>query len=148
MAVTVVKTGTATVSGKPTTVLTNAAGMTLYYFAPDTPTKAACTASVITPTGKPCTVLWPPLLLAAGAPTSATSLPGKLTAVEDGNGRQVEYQGHPLYTFSEDTAPGQANGEGFGGKWFVAVPTLAPASATPASSSSSTSSTAAGGGGY
>ena len=28
----------------------------------------------------------------------------------------------PLYTFSGDTAPGQTNGQGTGGSWFVVAP--------------------------
>ncbi len=44
--------------------------------------------------------------------------------VVDANGNQGEYNGHPLYTFASDTAPGQTNGEGVGGIWFVATPGL------------------------
>jgi predicted lipoprotein with Yx(FWY)xxD motif len=116
-----VKTATATVKGQSTTILTNAQGMTLYYFKPDTPTTSACTNG--------CASTWPPLLLTgSGSPTSAATLPGMLTAVTTANGNQVEYNGHPLYTFSGDTAPGQTNGEGIGGKWFVCTPDLAAAS--------------------
>ena len=42
----------------------------------------------------------------------------------DANGSQVKYNGHPLYTFSGDTAQGQINGEGLFGMWFVAMPNL------------------------
>ncbi|TMC88875.1 MAG: hypothetical protein E6J10_02220 [Chloroflexi bacterium] len=38
--------------------------------------------------------------------------------------QQVEYNGHPLYTYSGDTAPGRTNGEGLLGKWFVSTPSL------------------------
>lgn len=127
----VVKTASATVNGQATTILTNAQGMTLYYFTPDKATTAACTAT--------CAGVWPPLLFTgSGSPTSATSLPGTLSAVTDANGTQVEYNGHPLYTYSKDTAPGQTNGEGLFGKWYVATPTLATQSApqtTPTSKS-------------
>jgi predicted lipoprotein with Yx(FWY)xxD motif len=113
----IVKTATVTVKGQSETVLTNVQGMTLYYFTPDSATKAACTGA--------CAGIWPPLLFpGTGSPTSATSLPGTLSAVTDANGQQVEYNGHPLYIYSKDTAPGQANGEGLFGKWFVATPTL------------------------
>jgi predicted lipoprotein with Yx(FWY)xxD motif len=113
----VVKTAMATVNGKSTTILTNAQGMTLYYFTADTATNAACTGT--------CAGVWPPLLFTStGSPTSATSLPGTLSVVTDANGKQVEYNGHLLYTYSKDTAPSQTNGEGFKGKWFVATPTL------------------------
>ena len=125
-----VKTATVTVNGKSETILTNAQGMTLYYFMPDTTTKAACTGT--------CAGIWPPLLFTGtGSPTSVTTLPGTLSVVTDRNGQQVEYNGHPLYTYSKDTAPGQTNGEGFKGKWFVATPTLSGQSApqsTPTSS--------------
>jgi hypothetical protein len=43
------------------------------------------------------------------------------------NGSQVEYQGHPLYTYVSDTAPGQTNGENVEGIWFVATTDLTAA---------------------
>ncbi|HLJ34870.1 MAG TPA: hypothetical protein VKU38_14520 [Ktedonobacteraceae bacterium] len=113
----VITTTTATVKGASQTILTNAQGMTLYYFTPDTATSSACTGG--------CATAWPPVLFqGSGTPTSATSLSGTLSAVSDGNGTQVEYNGHPLYTFSGDTAAGQTHGEGVLGKWFVATPDL------------------------
>ena len=125
-----VKTTQATVNGKAETILTDANGRTLYYFTADTATTAACTGT--------CAGIWPPLLFTGtGSPTSATSLPGTLSLVADANGQQVEYNGHPLYTYSKDIAAGQTNGEGFKGKWFVATPTLSGPSApqsTPTSS--------------
>jgi predicted lipoprotein with Yx(FWY)xxD motif len=113
----VVKTSTATVSGKSETILTDAQGKTLYYFTPDTATTSACTGS--------CAQNWPPLLsTGSGTPTSATTLSGKLTVQTTANGSQIEYNGHLLYTFAADSAPGQTNGQGVLGKWFVATPTL------------------------
>lgn len=127
---TILKTASATVNGTAETILTNTQGMTLYYFTPDTATQAACTAT--------CAGIWPPLLFtSAGSPTSATPLTGTLSVVTDTNGQQIEYNGHPLYIFSKDTAPGQTNGEGYNGKWFVATPALSIQSApqiTPTSS--------------
>jgi predicted lipoprotein with Yx(FWY)xxD motif len=118
-----VKTATATVKGQSTTILTNAQGMTLYYFKPDSPTKSACTGG--------CATAWPPLLFSgSGSPTTSATLPGMLTAVTTANGNQVEYNGHPLYIYSGDTAPGQTNGEGVAGKWFVCTPDLAAASSS------------------
>ena len=112
-----IKTATATVKGASKTILTNAQGLTLYYRTSDKPPSTVCSGS--------CAGAWPPLLFTgSGTPTSSTQLPGKLTAVMDANGNQVEYNGHPLYTFASDTAPGQTNGEGVGGIWFVATPDL------------------------
>jgi predicted lipoprotein with Yx(FWY)xxD motif len=97
-------------------LLTNAQGKTLYYFKADTPTTAACTGG--------CASTWPPYL-ATGTPGSATTLTGKLAVQTTANGQQVTYNGHMLYTYSGDTAPGQTNGEGIGNKWFVATNDLA-----------------------
>ena len=130
----VVKTGTATVNGRSETVLTDADGNTLYYFTPDASGKVTCTGS--------CASIWPPLQLAAWitSPTASTTLPGSLGTIAGAGGTtQVTYQKWPLYTYANDTAAGQAKGEGLQGKWFVATPSLKPPS-TSTSGSSSTSS--------
>jgi predicted lipoprotein with Yx(FWY)xxD motif len=113
-----IHTAQVTVNGPVETVLTNAAGKTLYYLTADTPTTTACTG--------PCTTIWLPLL-ATGALTSSTPLRHQLSVLADANGQQVEYDGHLLYAFSGDTAAGQAHGEGiqsFGGTWHVVTPNL------------------------
>ena|SRR5438552_11724773 len=113
----VIQTATASVKGQSVTVLTDAQGKTLYYFTADSATQSACSGN--------CAQMWPPLhFTGTGGPTSSTSLAGKLSVQTDANGNQVEYNGHLLYTFSGDTAPGQTNGEGLFGKWFVATPNL------------------------
>jgi predicted lipoprotein with Yx(FWY)xxD motif len=118
----ILKSATMMVNGASDTVLTNAQGMTLYYLKSDTSTKTACTGT--------CAGIWPPLLFTGtGAPTSATTVPGTLAVFNSANGQQVEYNGHQLYTYSGDTAPGQTNGEGFKGVWFVATSSLSGQSA-------------------
>ena len=112
----VVKTATATVKGKAETILTNAQGKTLYHYTSDTATTSACKGA--------CAQTWRPLLVTSGAPTSATTLPGKLSAQTTANGNQVEYNGHLLYTYVGDSGPGQTNGEGLFGKWSVTTPNL------------------------
>jgi predicted lipoprotein with Yx(FWY)xxD motif len=112
-----IQTAMATVNGKAETILTTAQGLTLYYRTTDRPPTTVCSGG--------CASAWPPLLVSgSSSPTSATSLPGKLSVQTDANGTQVEYNGHPLYTFSGDTGPGQTTGEGFGGIWHVVTPTL------------------------
>ena len=110
-----IQTKTATINGKAETILTNAQGMTLYYFTPDTKTTAACTTG--------CTGTWPPLL-ATGSVTLTSTAPGQLTTATNANGTQVQYNGHFLYTYAGDSAAGQTNGQGVGGKWFVATTSL------------------------
>ncbi len=133
---TTVHTTSATVSGKTVTLLTNAQGRTLYYFKADTPTTTACSGG--------CASTWPPYLSSgAGTPTSASALTGKLAVQTTANGQQITYNGHLLYTYSGDSAPGQTNGEGIGNKWFVATNDLVASTTqqntTPSSSKSGSS---------
>jgi predicted lipoprotein with Yx(FWY)xxD motif len=111
---TVVLSATATVGGKSETIFTDGRGSTLYYFDADAATQAACASG--------CTDTWPPLLAPSGKVQGPSGAPGAFTATNDGNGLQVEYQGHPLYLYSGDTAPGQTNGDGVAGQWHVATP--------------------------
>jgi len=113
------------------TVLTNAKGFTVYWFAPDTSTKSNCNGS--------CARYWPPV---KGPVTAGPGVTGKLTVITRSSGsKQAAYNGHPLYTYVGDTAPGQDKGNGLnlsGGLWHQIT---VSGSAAPASSSS-------GGGGY
>jgi predicted lipoprotein with Yx(FWY)xxD motif len=114
----VIQTATVPVKGQSETVLTNAQGKTLYYLTADTAKKSACSGS--------CAQMWPPLLFTdSSGPARSAPLAGKLSVLTDVNGNQIEYNGHPLYTFSGDTAPSQTNGQGLFGVWFVATPNLA-----------------------
>ena len=113
----VIQTATVSVKGQSQTVLTNAKGLTLYYFTPDSATQSACSGQ--------CAQTWPPLFFTgSGAPTSSANLSGKLSVLQDVNGSQVEYNGHLLYAFAGDKAAGQTNGQGLFGKWYVATPDL------------------------
>jgi predicted lipoprotein with Yx(FWY)xxD motif len=99
---------TTTIGG--TTVLTNARGFTLYSFAPDTPASSKCYGS--------CAAYWPPVI---GTTAAGHGLPGQVaTITRTGGSRQLTYDGHPLYTYVGDTAPGQARGNNLdlnGGLW-------------------------------
>lgn len=114
----VVKTATATVAGKSETILTNPAGMTLYYYLPDKGGKVTCTGA--------CAAKWPPLLLPSGvSKPSGTGLPGTLGTLDDpAGGKIVTYNNWPLYTWVNDHAPGDTTGQGVGGIWFVVTPDL------------------------
>ncbi len=116
------------------TVLTNAQGLTLYRFAPDTSTKSNCNGT--------CAHYWPP---AKGPVTAGSGVTGTLGTITRSDGStQATYNGHPLYTYLADTAPGEAKGNGLnlsGGVWHEVTVSGA---AAPASSPSSGS----GGDGY
>ena len=113
-----------------TMVLTNAKGFTLYWFAPDTSTKSACNGS--------CAKYWPPV---AGPATAGSGVTGTLGTLTRSDGAvQATYNGHPLYTYIADTAPGQAKGNGVnlsGGVWHEVTVTGAAAPASVSASHSS-----------
>jgi predicted lipoprotein with Yx(FWY)xxD motif len=115
------------------TVLTSAKGFTLYWFAPDTATKSHCNGS--------CAHYWPPV---KGPATAGTGVTGTLATITRSDGTvQATWNGHPLYTYISDTAPGQAKGNGLnlsGGVWHEVT---ISGTAAPATSPSS-----GGGGGY
>lgn len=120
-----VQTATATIAGKSVTFLTNSRGMTLYYRTTDTST-LVCSGS--------CASAWPPFI-SSTTPTSSASLSGTLSVQTNANGSQVMYNGHPLYTFSGDSAAGQTKGEGIAGVWFVVPIDLAPVNGSSGGSS-------------
>jgi predicted lipoprotein with Yx(FWY)xxD motif len=115
------------------TVLTNAKGLTLYSFVPDTSTQSNCNGS--------CAHFWPPV---KGPVTAGAGVTGKISTIKRADGStQATYNGHPLYTYVGDTAPGQNKGNGLnlsGGVWHEVT---ASGAAAPGGSQSSS-----GGGGY
>ena len=107
------------VSGAAKQALVTPDGKTLYYFTADTATTSACSGG--------CTATWPPLLTSSASVAPIAGLTGAFTTISRTGGTQIVYNGHPLYSFSGDQAAGDAKGEGFMGKWFVATADLAPA---------------------
>lgn len=95
-------------------VLTDSRGFTLYWFAIDTPTTSRCTGS--------CTAYWPPVI---GPVHRGPGLVGNLGTISRPDGSlQATYDGHPLYTYISDKAPGQARGNKLnlnGGVWHEVV---------------------------
>jgi predicted lipoprotein with Yx(FWY)xxD motif len=102
------------------TVVTSASGLTLYWFVPDTATTSKCTGS--------CATFWPPV---KGPATAGAGVTGKLATITRADGSvQATYNGHPLYTYAGDHAPGQATGNGLnvnGGLWHEVTVSVAAA---------------------
>ena len=102
------------------TVVTNAKGFTLYWFVPDTATTSKCNGS--------CATFWPPV---KGPATAGAGVTGKLATIKRADGSaQATYNGHPLYTYAGDNAPGQATGDGLnvnGGVWHEVTVSVAAA---------------------
>ncbi|MDX3188693.1 SCO0930 family lipoprotein [Streptomyces sp. MN03-5084-2B] len=90
-------------------------GMTLYLFQKDTKKKAsACNGD--------CAKTWPPVL--SNGKVELQGIDSKLLGSikrQDGT-EQVTIGGWPVYNFSKDTKPGDANGQGVNGTWFVIEP--------------------------
>jgi len=125
----VVQAQSASVSGKRETILTDAKGLPLYYFAPDRVTRSLVAGGLA--------ALWPPVVTSSARPT-ALGLPGKLTIVHDSHGSQLAYNGHLLYTFVSDRRD-VVTGQGVQ-NFFVVTPKLsALAGSAPSTTSTSTS---------
>jgi predicted lipoprotein with Yx(FWY)xxD motif len=111
-------------------VLTSSSGFTLYSFAPDTSATSKCNGT--------CAQNWPPVK----GPATASGVTGTFGTIKRSDGSvQATFDGHPLYTFVGDTAPGQNKGNGLnaaGGLWHE----VTTSDTAPAGSSSS------GSGGY
>jgi predicted lipoprotein with Yx(FWY)xxD motif len=96
-------------------ILIDAEGRTLYLFMRDSNNTSNCTGG--------CAQTWPPLLV-TGTPTGGLGVEASkigTTSRSDG-GTQVTYNGHPLYHYAQDSAPGDTEGQGVGGNWFVVSP--------------------------
>ena len=99
-----------TVAGKD--LLTDAKGLTLYTFVPDSVNKSVCYGD--------CATYWPPV---PGNVSAGPGVTGKIGTITRTDGTtQATYDGHPLYTYIGDHGPGTASGNNInlsGGLWKV-----------------------------
>lgn len=96
------------------TMLVDADGKTLYVFLKDTQDANTSACS-----GK-CADNWPALTDATAGEGVDASLLGSFQ--RDDGSRQVTYNGWPLYFFVQDSNPGDVNGQGISGNWYVISP--------------------------
>jgi predicted lipoprotein with Yx(FWY)xxD motif len=105
------------VGDKPETInsLVDNNDMSLYVSLQDTPGKSNC--------NEECAKTWRPLLatgkLIAGNGVNAKAL--GVILLPNGS-RQVTYLGAPLYLYSKDEKPGDVNGQGLDGSWYLVNP--------------------------
>jgi predicted lipoprotein with Yx(FWY)xxD motif len=88
-------------------VVTTVAGATLYTFDEDRDGNSSCYDD--------CATHWPPLIALS---TAKAHWRMSLTRRTDGQ-QQWAYDGRPLYTYIEDTMPGDINGDNVGNAWHV-----------------------------
>ena len=109
-------------------VLVDHGGRTVYLLTADGPGSSTCDAA--------CLRIWPPVPAPGGAaPAPVGGIPARLgVARSSGGAVMLTAAGRPLYTFAQDTAPGQVNGQrqhSFGGTWYVVSPSGAPVTSAP-----------------
>lgn len=99
-------------------VLVDSRGFTLYDFHKDNGAQSSCYGA--------CAEAWPPLTTGGSARAAAGAMASKLGTTERSDGTtQVTYAGHPLYTYTGDSKPGETNGndvDAFGGEWYALQP--------------------------
>lgn len=97
-------------------VLTTEDGRTLYLFTQDgtAPSTTTCLDE--------CAQKWPPLMATGGIRVTGAEQRLVGTLIRPEGGTQVTVGGWPLYTFAQDTTPGQAEGQGVLGTWFAVTP--------------------------
>lgn len=96
-------------------IIVDGAGRTLYVLTKDTANTTTCYDK--------CEQAWPPLLM-LDKPTVGDGVDASLlgSAQRKDGTMQVTLNGMPLYYFAADQAPGDTNGQGIGGVWFVVGP--------------------------
>jgi predicted lipoprotein with Yx(FWY)xxD motif len=104
--------------------LVDATGQTLYMLEKDSKGASSCYDA--------CSTQWPPLLSPKGTPKALDPAleAGAIVNIQRTDGTvQVTYNGHPLYHYSKDVAPGQINGQGVEdqfGEWYMLTPAGEP----------------------
>ena len=110
-------------------VVVDGRGMTVYLLTSDKPGKSLCSAS--------CLSVWPAVPAVAGKAKPA-GITAPIGSTADTSGKQMAtVGGWPLYTFAQDQAPGDVNGQGiksFGGTWWAVSPSGKAVTATGGSS--------------
>ena len=121
-------------------VLVDGQGRTVYLLTADKPGHSTCNGQ--------CQAYWPAVKPPSPVPSSVPGVTAKVASTAlPGGGTTLTAGGWPLYTFVQDSAPGQVHGQGvksFGGVWYAVSPAGKPVMGSATSQSPSTG----GGGGY
>ncbi|MFH0966559.1 MAG: hypothetical protein V1862_02590, partial [Methanobacteriota archaeon] len=98
------------------TILVDAQGNTLYYFAKDTPANntSSCNGQ--------CAVIWPIFSVDTITVSPPLMVSDFSTIIREDGKKQTSYRGWPLYYYMKDTKPGDVSGENVTQNWFVVKP--------------------------
>ena len=103
----------ATALGK---IIVDGKGMTAYFFDNDTANSGTSTCA------GPCATAWPAITSTSDTP-AAIGITGTIGTITRVTGeKQLTINGRPIYTFANDKAPGDVNGQGVKGVWYVISP--------------------------
>jgi predicted lipoprotein with Yx(FWY)xxD motif len=122
-------------SNKASTLIVDAKGLPVYLLTGDSASHPECASSS-------CLTYWPAVTTTSAKPTLGSGIKGKIGVWKHNKIDQVTLNGHPLYTFAQDSK-GAALGEGdksFGGVWEV----ISASGSGMAKASSSTKSSGSG----
>ena len=129
------------------TVLVNGSGMTFYLLTSEKGGTLTCTDD------NGCTKVWPDTELPSGvtAPIAGSGIDAsKLSTIKGPSGSlYITYAGWPLYTYSGDSGPRQANGQGivsFGGTWETLTVAGTPVTGAASPGGGTTTSSSSGSG--
>ncbi len=93
------------------TIVTDTDGRTLYGFTNDRSGTSSCNDA--------CATAWPPVIVQGDLAFDGLDK-GLFSVIDRADGsHQLKMGKWPLYHFSGDAAPGNTNGQGSGGSWFV-----------------------------
>jgi predicted lipoprotein with Yx(FWY)xxD motif len=93
-------------------ILTDQQGRTLYAFTKDKGGSSTCTDT--------CIATWPALTTGGDVKAGSGLTPALVGKTERTEGAtQAKYGEWPLYYYAGDAAPGDLNGQGVDGEWFV-----------------------------
>jgi predicted lipoprotein with Yx(FWY)xxD motif len=99
-------------------IVVDSKGFTLYDFHKDKGTTSSCNGA--------CAGVWPPLTTEGAPQAKGGAVASQLGTTKRSDGTmQVTYAGHPLYTYTADTKPGEVNGNDFssyGAQWYALKP--------------------------
>lgn len=96
------------------TYLTDAQGMTLYWFKNDTAGQSACAGE--------CLQKWPLFYREKVAAPAGTMADEFASITREDGAKQTTFRGYPLYYFIQDKAAGDTKGHGIKDVWYVVDP--------------------------
>jgi len=98
--------------------LTDAGGMTLYWFKKDSPSVSVCAGQ--------CLEKWPVYFRQTVAPPPGVNAGDFSTITREDGAQQTTFRGYALYYFFKDEKAGDTNGQGLNDVWYVIDPATFP----------------------